>query len=72
MLYERAVKEIPGSYKLWKRYLDTRRTDVKGLHPVNNADDYNQVNDCFERSFVLLNKVSPSFNVRCHGYGLII
>ena len=29
MLHERALKILPGSYKLWKSYLDDRRAQVR-------------------------------------------
>ncbi|CAO3590726.1 unnamed protein product [Absidia cylindrospora] len=29
-IYDRALKELPGSYKLWKQYLDLRRDKLKG------------------------------------------
>ncbi|KND00377.1 mRNA splicing protein SYF1 [Spizellomyces punctatus DAOM BR117] len=66
-IYERAVKDLPGSYKLWKAYLDLR---VSGLleGPVNKETglrkpirdlrdrEWERVNSCFERSLVLCNK----------------
>ena len=30
LVYERALKELPGSYKLWYNYLKLRRKQVKG------------------------------------------
>lgn len=30
IIYERALKELPGSYKLWYNYLKTRRKQIKG------------------------------------------
>merc|ERR1712151_1090742 len=29
MIYERSVKELPGSYKLWRAYLTERRRQCK-------------------------------------------
>lgn len=30
IIYERALKQLPGSYKLWYNYLRTRRQQIKG------------------------------------------
>ncbi|RKO91332.1 hypothetical protein BDK51DRAFT_36031 [Blyttiomyces helicus] len=66
-IYERAVKELPGSYKLWKAYLDLRVSAL--LHgPEDPATglrrrrrdvrdrEWERVNNAFERSLVLCNK----------------
>jgi len=54
---ERACRQLPGSYKLWKMYLDLRVRHLDGLNPAKYEDEYNKVNDAFERALVLLNKV---------------
>ena len=56
-VYERALKELPGSYKLWKRYLDLRISNVKELDPIKFEKEYMKVNNCFERALVLLHRV---------------
>ncbi|CAB4406292.1 unnamed protein product [Rhizophagus irregularis] len=56
-VYERALKELPGSYKLWKQYLDLRREHVQELNPVRFEKEYLKVNNCFERALVLLHKM---------------
>ncbi|CAG8634968.1 6472_t:CDS:10 [Paraglomus brasilianum] len=56
-IYERALKELPGSYKIWKRYLDLRMKHVEGLNPVRYEKEYQKVNNCFERALVLLHKM---------------
>lgn len=56
-VFERACRELPGSYKLWKMYLEFRLSLVKDLNPAQHSRAYDQVNDCFERSLVLLNKM---------------
>lgn len=56
-MFERAVKELPRSYKLWKMYLDLRVKHVGSLNPVKYEEEYDKVNDCFERALVLLNKM---------------
>ncbi|KAI8819679.1 uncharacterized protein EV422DRAFT_102552 [Fimicolochytrium jonesii] len=66
-IYERAVKELPGSYKLWKAYLDLRVNVLldavpdkeTGLRqPKRDLSDreWERVNYCFERSLILCNK----------------
>ncbi|XP_048587532.1 pre-mRNA-splicing factor SYF1-like [Nematostella vectensis] len=55
MIYERALKELPGSYKLWYNYLKIRRKQVKG-RPVKDPL-YEEVNNAFERSLVFMHKM---------------
>ncbi|KAI9144902.1 hypothetical protein BKA69DRAFT_642735 [Paraphysoderma sedebokerense] len=59
ILYERAVKELPGSYKLWKMYLDWRvnRVDRKLGAIFANEGERERVANAFERSLVLLHKM---------------
>lgn len=54
---ERACRELPGSYKLWKRYLDLRVRHLDGVNAAKFEEEYDKVNDAFERALVLLNKV---------------
>ncbi|KAJ1979520.1 pre-mRNA-splicing factor syf1 [Dimargaris xerosporica] len=56
-IYERAVKQLPGSYKLWKSYLDIRTLALKGKNPVTYNDQFRRVNLCFERALILLHKL---------------
>ena len=35
ILYERALRELPGSYKLWYKYLTVKREQVKE-RPIKN------------------------------------
>ncbi|KAL0074642.1 putative Pre-mRNA-splicing factor syf1 [Phycomyces blakesleeanus] len=56
-IYERAIKELPGSYKLWKQYLDLRRLKLSGMSPARFKAQYASVNSCYERALVLLNKM---------------
>jgi hypothetical protein len=37
LIYERALKFLPGSYKLWHAYLQERRSAVEGKVPVTHA-----------------------------------
>ncbi|EEB19718.1 XPA-binding protein, putative [Pediculus humanus corporis] len=53
--YERALKELPGSYKLWYNYLKLRRTQVKNIKVTDPI--YEEVNSAFERSLVFMHKM---------------
>ncbi len=55
MLYERAVKELPGSYKLWYRYLRVLRLQVRGRCVTDPLHDH--IINCFERSLVFMHKM---------------
>lgn len=55
IIYERALKELPGSYKLWYNYLKTRRKQIRGsciTEPI-----YEEVNNAFERALVFMHKM---------------
>lgn len=55
MIYERALKELPGSFKLWYNYLKLRRYQIRGRCVTDPA--YDDVNNCFERSLVFMHKM---------------
>ncbi|XP_038206702.1 pre-mRNA-splicing factor syf1 homolog [Zerene cesonia] len=55
LIYERALKELPGSFKLWYNYLKLRRTQIRGKCITDPA--YEDVNNCFERSLVFMHKM---------------
>ncbi|XP_018799467.1 PREDICTED: pre-mRNA-splicing factor SYF1 [Bactrocera latifrons] len=55
IVYERALKELPGSYKIWYNYLRTRRKQVRG-RPLNDPM-YDEVNNTFERALVFMHKM---------------
>lgn len=55
LLYERALKQLPGSYKLWFNYLIERKKHVKGQCIASKA--YKAVNNAFERALVYMNKM---------------
>jgi hypothetical protein len=55
VLYERAVKLLPRSYKLWHAYLTERRIEVQDLCIVDRAVE--AVNNCYERALVHLHKM---------------
>eukprot|EP00038_Savillea_parva_P026092 m.51348 g.51348 ORF g.51348 m.51348 type:complete len:862 (+) comp7299_c0_seq1:235-2820(+) len=54
-IYERAVKQLPGSYKLWYKYLVERRKATKGLSPTDPAR--RDVNHAFERALSFMHKM---------------
>ncbi|KNC76167.1 hypothetical protein SARC_11321 [Sphaeroforma arctica JP610] len=54
--YERALKEIPGSYKLWYAYLRERRIHVKAKCPVTDPA-FEELNNAYERAFVFMHKM---------------
>jgi len=54
-LYERALKMLPGSYKLWYRYLKERRKAVRGFSPIDPARK--EVNHVFDRALVFMHKM---------------
>lgn len=75
-VYERAVKELPGSYKLWKAYLDLRTAVLlEGLPDMETGlrkrkrdlgdIEWDRVNSCFERSLVLCNKFPVIWLMYC-------
>lgn len=58
ILFERAVKQLPGSYKLWNMYLKERvEFVVKNKHPISDRDSYEKVNMSFDRAVLLLHKM---------------
>jgi len=55
IIYERSLKELPGSYKLWYAYLRTRREQLKGV--CINSPAYEDVNNAHERALVFMHKM---------------
>jgi len=55
LIYERALKELPGSYKLWYNYLRLRRTQVLGRPVLDTL--YDDANNAFERSLAFMHKM---------------
>lgn len=63
LIYERALKQLSGSYKLWYSYLQLRREHLKDKcidHP-----DYEDVNDVYERALVYMNKMPRIWTDYC-------
>jgi len=55
LLYERAIRENAGSYKLWHAYLLHRVRQLDNVAP--NDTLYGDVNNCFERALVFMHKM---------------
>lgn len=55
MLYERALKQLPGSYKLWFGYLKQRVEQVSSLSVLDPF--VKDTNNCFERALVFMHKM---------------
>lgn len=55
MVCERAVRHLPGSYKLWRYYLLDRVKQVRDLCVTDAKVE--AVNDTFERALVFMNKM---------------
>lgn len=69
MIYERAVKMLPGSYKLWYRYLQERVKQMRNR--LITDPGYEQVNNCFDRALVFLHKMPKIWMLYlqvCHPY----
>ena len=54
-MYERALRALPGSYKLWKAYLDERRAALRNLSPTHPL--YESLNNTYERALVSMHKM---------------
>ena len=55
ILYERALRALPGSYKLWHAYLKEKVEGVRGLSLSN--PNYEALNNTFERALVTMHKM---------------
>lgn len=55
VIYERAVKALPGSYKLWHAYL-RERLDHARPHPIDHPA-YSSLNNTFERALATMHKM---------------
>lgn len=65
LVYERALKILPASYKLWKLYLDERvehclqliSFSASSTSPTAGIEGFEATNGCFERSLVFLGRM---------------
>ncbi|KAI9006176.1 hypothetical protein BC832DRAFT_556303 [Gaertneriomyces semiglobifer] len=74
-IYERATRELPGSYKLWKAYLDLRVSTLfsstrttSGMRKCKlppTHSEWANVKACFERCLVLCNKYPVIWKMYC-------
>ncbi|KAL0374274.1 UNVERIFIED_CONTAM: Pre-splicing factor SYF1 [Sesamum radiatum] len=55
IIYERALKALPGSYKLWHAYLRERLEIVRNL-PITHSQ-YQTLNNTFERALATMHKM---------------
>lgn len=55
MVAERALKYLPGSYKIWRAYLLDRRKQVLGCRPGNPGLE--RLNRVYERALVYMHKM---------------
>mmetsp|Transcript_13375 Transcript_13375/g.16839 ORF Transcript_13375/g.16839 Transcript_13375/m.16839 type:complete len:855 (-) Transcript_13375:34-2598(-) len=63
ILHERALKELPGSYKLWHQYLQERTIKTKKRcidHP-----SYERTNQIFERALMTMHKMPVIWEMYC-------
>ncbi|KAH7411331.1 hypothetical protein BKA64DRAFT_569478 [Cadophora sp. MPI-SDFR-AT-0126] len=54
---ERACRQLPRSFKLWKMYLTLRMKHLGKLNPAIYRSEYAKVNALYERALILLNKM---------------
>ncbi|KAJ5101756.1 pre-mRNA-splicing factor syf1 [Penicillium alfredii] len=56
-IMERACRQLPRSYKLWKMYLEFRTKHLNGRSATVYRAEFQKVNALFERALILLNKM---------------
>ncbi|XKL68142.1 hypothetical protein PGB90_003633 [Kerria lacca] len=54
-VYERALKQLPGCYKIWYSYLKARREQIEKQDVGGSL--YNDVNHAFEKALVYMHKM---------------
>ena len=54
-LYDRALKYLPGSYKLWHNYLKDCVAHMEMSPPMSRK--FQIINETFERALIFMNKV---------------
>jgi pre-mRNA-splicing factor SYF1 len=55
LVYERALKQLPGSYKLWWAYLKLRRAHLVGK--CISDSEYEEVNNVYDRALAYMSKM---------------
>lgn len=64
IIHERALKELPGSYKLWYQYLQERIIKTK-KRPINHVS-WERTNNTFERSLITMHKMPVIWELYCN------
>ena len=54
---ERACRQLPRSYKHWRRYLELRTKHLRKKNAASHGVEFAKVNALFERALILLNKM---------------
>jgi pre-mRNA-splicing factor SYF1 len=57
VIYERALALLPGSYKLWKLYLDWNKVQLRKLTGWEREDEIQRVNGTYRRALLTLHKM---------------
>ena len=63
IIYERALKQLPKSYRLWSNYIKLRRKHLKAK--CINDLEYDDVNDVYERALTFMNKMPRIWTEYC-------
>jgi len=64
-VFERALVLLPGSYKLWFKYLSLRLAWIAGSPPAEGSARIEAVNQTFERALVYMNKMPRIWIMYC-------
>ncbi|OLY80154.1 Pre-mRNA-splicing factor syf1 [Smittium mucronatum] len=57
LIYERALQSLPGSYKLWRSYLNFRKSQVEKFEYLKITNKYEKVNYVYERAIMFMHKM---------------
>lgn len=63
MIYERALKVLPGSYKIWFQYLQFKH-NLLDKKPIFD-DSYEDLNNTYEKCLVFMNKMPRIWSDYC-------
>lgn len=63
VIFERAVLQLPRSYKLWHMYLEERVHDCKRFSPIDSVIDFTI--GCFERALSTLHTMPVIWEMYC-------
>ncbi|KAJ1518025.1 hypothetical protein HMI54_003006 [Coelomomyces lativittatus] len=58
ILFERAVKTLPGSYRLWKHYLEWCKTRIRKMKGLEKDLEATRITGAFKRALLILHKKS--------------